>query len=389
YDLGNRNLAFMYEGASSGKLFDWAARYSFGRNRQEYDSSNTSWPEPLATRDLDNKSFNAQAGYNGNILSLDGGMDYLKYELNDDGYKGDISDTGVYFSGRLRLLNERFIISGGGRYDHFSVSYANDSAEGNFAPSVGAAVLPLEWLKFRVNYAAGFRMPDPVEYGGGHYYAANKDIKPEKSKTIEFGSDINYKSFDAGATWFHTDWDDKIIAQKVPELGGRWQYLNITKSVISGLELAAGKNIGAAWNLVLRPYVNLTLLTERKNGDDALAALVGSDILPNTPKTLLAYGLDFRHKAYDFAVNANAVYSSDSLSRDWRDDSSPTYGTYIWNGAGTVLNMSVEKGLYNWKENGSLKLRAEIRNIFDADNMPYLDYPGPGRNFYVGLRYGF
>jgi len=393
YDLSNHNLAFMYEGATSGKLFNWAARYSFGRDRQERDSRNASWVEELRTTDLDNKSFTARVGYNGNILSLDGGIDYLKYELTADGDKSDSRDTGVYFSGRLRLLDEKIVISGGGRYDHFSVGDSNDSAEdGNFAPSVGVAVLPAEWIKLRVNYAAGFRMPSPNEYLGGGWYAANKELLPEKSKTVEFGSDISYKSFDAGATWFHTNWDDKIVAVSTDpdDWNAPWRRINIKKSVISGLEFTAGEDIGSAagWDLKLRPYINLTLLTQRENGDEAQAAEVGSDILINTPKATLTYGLDFRHEAYDFAVNANAVYFSDILTSDYRAGS-PTAYTYIWHGAGTVLNMSVEKGLYKWKDKGGFKVRAEINNIFDDANMPYLDYPGPGRNFYVGLRYGF
>ena len=389
YDLGNRNLAFMYDGATSEKFFDWAARYSFGRDRQESDPSHSSWGGTPGVRYLDNKLFTARAGINGDIFSLDWGIDYLKYELDDEGDKSDSSDTGVYFSGRLRLLDERFIISAGGRYDNFSVGDASgNTKDSNFAPSVGAAVLPAEWLKLRVNYAAGFRMPAPVEYTGGAWYESNKELVPEKSKTVEFGSDVNYKSFDAGATWFHTNWDDKIYAKEVATWV--WQFVNLKKSVISGLEFTAGEDIGnaAGWNFKLRPYFSLTLLTERKNGDDDEVADVGSKILPNTPRATLTYGIDLRHNANDFAVNANAVYFSDILTRD-RRSGSPTYYDYIHYGSGTVFNMSVEKGIYKWKENGGLKLRAEINNVFDAANMPYIDYPGPGRNFYFGLRCNF
>ena len=391
-DLNNRNLAFMYEGATFGKLFDWAARYSFGRDRQYRDPSNSAWGGTPDTTDLDNKSFNGSAGYNGDIVSLNLGIDYLKYELTMDGDKSDSSDTGVYFSGRLRLLDEKIIFSGGGRFDNFSVSNSDgdNKDDTNFAPSVGVAVLPAEWVKLRVNYAAGFRMPAPSEYlGGGTWYSASKELVPEKSKTVEFGSDINYKSFDAGATWFHTDWEGKIIAMYAPEVG-KYKYFNLKTSVISGLEITAGEDLGnaAGWNFKLRPYINLTLLTERKNGDEAQIAVIGSDILPNTPKAALTYGIDFRHEDYDFAVNANAIYFSDILSSDYRSGSQ-TYGTYIWHGTGTVLNMSVEKGLYKWNNNNGFKLRAEISNIFDDANMPYMDYPGPGRNFYVGLRYSF
>jgi len=38
---------------------------------------------------------------------------------------------------------------------------------------------------------------------------------------------------------------------------------------------------------------------------------------------------------------------------------------------------------------GYLSLRAEINNMFDGKNEMYWSYPGAGRSFYTGLRYGF
>jgi outer membrane receptor protein involved in Fe transport len=49
----------------------------------------------------------------------------------------------------------------------------------------------------------------------------------------------------------------------------------------------------------------------------------------------------------------------------------------------------VEKRVWDWGEKGHLNLRAEINNVFDAYDLAYLNYPGPGRNFYVGLGYEF
>jgi outer membrane cobalamin receptor len=38
---------------------------------------------------------------------------------------------------------------------------------------------------------------------------------------------------------------------------------------------------------------------------------------------------------------------------------------------------------------GRLKVRAEVNNLFAKYDEAYLNYPGPGRNFYVGLVYNY
>ncbi|MDR1546572.1 MAG: TonB-dependent receptor, partial [Deltaproteobacteria bacterium] len=54
-----------------------------------------------------------------------------------------------------------------------------------------------------------------------------------------------------------------------------------------------------------------------------------------------------------------------------------------------IVDFMVEKRVWDWGEKGHLNLRAEINNVFDAYDLAYLNYPGPGRNFYVGLGYEF
>jgi vitamin B12 transporter len=392
-DLNNRNLAFLYEGGTPGKTFDWSARYSFGRDRNRRDPSRSSWGGTPSTTDLDNKSVAAQIGYTGEYVSLSAGFDRLEYELEDadNAMRSDSTDTGVYFSGKVRILDDKIILSAGGRYDDFSnASAGRERADDNFAPSVGVALLPVKWLKVRANYSEGFRMPAPVEYlGGGGWYVANADLQPEKSKTFEAGVDVNYETFDAGLTWFHSNWDDKIMA-KSTGAGWTYQYINLAESTLSGLELAAGYDIGKAsgGDFTLRPYVNMTLLTTRDNGDAAQVASVGSDVLPNTPKAALTAGVDFRHTKWDLAINLNTVYFSDILTSDYRPGS-PTAGTYIWAGEGAVANLGVEKGVRQWEHHGRLAVRFEVANLLDGANQTYLDYPEAGRSFYGGLRYEF
>ena len=401
YDLRNTNMALEYEGATTDKLFTWSARYSFGRDESDYDASHSEYAAYTTdgTTNLDNRAFTAQGTYNGDVLTASVGADYLKYSMEEPGISdaGDSEDSAVFFTGRYRLLDEKLILSVGGRFDHYKVeTVGKDASEDNFAPSVGVVVAPQGWLKLRANYAEGFRMPAPTEYLGdplySYMYVSNMDLQPEKSKTYEVGADVTVGIVTSSLTYFHTDWDDKIIAVPVPgDPMYRYHYININAATISGIEWAVSLKWrpSGANGLSIQPRVSLTWLMQRENGDADQVALAGSTTLPNTPEYSLSYGANFAYDPWGLNVGVIAVTSSNTLTSDYRLGS-PTYGSYIEAGGATVFNMSLDKRLYAFADNhGKISLRLEVNNIFDGNNQTYLDYPAPGRNYYAGLRYEF
>ncbi|HBT96256.1 MAG TPA: hypothetical protein DEB25_00685, partial [Desulfobulbaceae bacterium] len=219
YDLRNSNLGLEYTGADKDRLFTWLARYSFGRDENRYDSTHTVWGGAISETDLDNQAFTVQGTYNGEALTLSFGADYLKYSLETDGRDdGESEDSAGFFTGRYRLFDEKLILSAGGRLDHYAVEKATgDQSDDHFAPSAGLVIAPKNWLKLRANYAQGFRMPAPNEYlGDATWYVGNKDLQPEKSDTYEIGTDVTFGAFTSSLTYFHTDWQDKIIAETAP-----------------------------------------------------------------------------------------------------------------------------------------------------------------------------
>lgn len=418
YDLRNTNVAFEYEGANTDKLFTWSARYSLGRDESNatYDAGDSFGygGTSVVKTGLDNRAFTAQGTYNGNALTVNVGIDYLKYSLDETGFSdaGDSEDSAVFFTGRYRLFDEKLILSAGGRFDHYKINTAKDpstndstsSSNDNFAPSVGVVVAPQNWLKLRANYAEGFRMPSPNEYLGGdpYYfygygsnfsYDPNPDLQPEKSKTYEVGADVTVGILTSSLTYFHTNWDDKIITLPEPGDPNRYMNTNLSKATISGIEWMTSLQWrpSEVKGLSIRPRVSLTWLTQRENGDPGQVANVGSSTLINTPEYSFSYGADFGYDPWGFNVGLTAVTSSDILTPDYRGSwMSPNYGKYIEAGCGTVVNMSLDKRLYAFADNhGKISLRLQVNNIFDTNNETYLDYPGLGRNFYAGLRYEF
>ncbi|MDL2275829.1 TonB-dependent receptor [Desulfosarcina sp. OttesenSCG-928-G10] len=389
YDYTNHSAALSYDGATMDDQFTWFFRYAFGRDRSNgSDRPVVSWTQ---NNIVDIKSFTAQTTYDGNLLSVTLGMDYLKYDLDSTGTVATSEDIAGYLSAKVRLFDEKVIISAGGRYDDYDLDGNNaDTSEDNFSPSVGLAYLPIQGLKFRINYSEGFRMPSPKQYLGEQpWYVATSNLDPEKSKTVEIGVDGEWRTVNASLTYFHTDWEDKITADYNMDAGG-FQYHNLDKSVIEGIEFSVNLDVARFfdWNFEIRPYVSLTHLMKTENKDDASIADIGDDRLTQIPRNTVSYGVSFNYPDYDLAAALNASYNSNIFTMDRRGDSA-TAGQYVTACSGTVVDLSIEKGLVAFDDENRLKLRVEVNNLFDEDNERYLDYPGPGRNFYVGLKYEY
>jgi vitamin B12 transporter len=392
YTKREKNTALSYTGSTQDKRFNWSTSYAFGGYDQKVPGSDYG---AAYKNELDTRAFNAQGGYEGAMASASVGVDYYKYDIRPSDIsfeKYSMRDVGVYATGKLRFLDERLIFSAGLRRD----SYKNDGLtalvdlrekDSQTTGSVGAAFLPAAWLKLRVNYAEGFKMPSPLQITGGQYYLPNYSLGPEKSKTWEFGADANWNYLNASLTWFHSDWKDKIVT-----LGSypATRYENLDAATLAGLEGSLSVDLGKAFQqgYSLKPYVGFTWLDTRKNKDRSrLVTLNGKQIgeLPNTPEWMASYGIDYAHPGYKIKSRINANY----YGRKYTNDYAYT-GAYFEQNSGTVVNLSLEKELADLGGRfGALTLRTEINNLFDGANEMYWGYPDAGRSFYVGLRYDF
>ncbi|MDR0578847.1 MAG: TonB-dependent receptor [Candidatus Accumulibacter sp.] len=396
-----KNTALTYAGSTEDRKYDWSATYSFGDYDQVYWSPGQARRSSNKSR-VDTDFFNAQGGYNGSLISVSAGLDRYTYDIDAYTAKSTMEDTGAYATGKLRLLDERLIFSAGLRHDRYTNKNKGDSShkENQTTGAVGAAFLPIKWLKLRANYAEGFKMPSPSQVGGdgGMYYAPNPSLKPEKNKTYEFGADFNWNHVDAGLTWFHSSWEEKIIALSYPGgvcTGGYgcYQYQNIKKSELAGVEGSIKWDVGKAFkqNYSLAPYASFTWLGTRKNKDESrwFTTYDGSlkKVLPNTPEWMASFGIDYAHPGYKIKSRLNANHSGKRYTNNY---GSTRPSGYFMKGGGTVVNWSLEKELVDLGgPSGTLTLRTEVINLFDSSNEMYWGYPGAGRSFYIGLRYDY
>jgi vitamin B12 transporter len=389
-------LGFTYDGSTDSGTFDWSLFYSQTKYRRPSENYSSSFGDSKNFTNQDIRNYGASLGFNSKYLDADLGFDYISYQIDGE-WDGRFysRDIGFYLASKIKLLDDSLFFNIGGRFDKFHfASYSSDSpsrSKSKFSPSFGVAYLPVEWLKLRANYAVGMKMPTSFQYVGGttqgYTYFPNPALQPEETKTIEFGVDVDYKFFSSSLTYFHTDYKNKIDDWYDYVRGGT-MYINIEGAVIAGFELSMRADLGEAFDLgfSLLPHLDFTYMTKSKTRSNE-RLVNGSDDLAFVPKWTLAWGITLNHPGIDLMADLTAVHYGNIVN----NYTYPPPGETFNQKPGLVtVDLSVEKGLFDIGSDGKfgkVKLRVEVKNMFDNHNEIYYDFPGPGRNFYVGLKY--
>lgn len=411
----NTNVALQYDGGTADNMFTWGGQYASGRGTDvthDYNDptdAKAGRPYGLKSEEIDIDTADANISYNGDMASLTLGLDYVFYDLHtwrnsytstQGVFLGDYRNMAGYISSKFRFYDEKLILSAGGRYDSYDANSGPDKKTGtmanysdtNFAPSVGVAYLPAEWVKLRANYSEGFKMGSPKQTAGdGVSYLPNPELRPESSETFEFGVDVYGDYYRASLTYFQTEWVDKHDFYRVPGIAERpyTRFKNLDGASTAGFEFSLSADVGPSlgWDYSFRPYANVNIMTSRETKDLEDIADKGTTTMEHTPKYMVSTGVDFSHPGFDLISNINLSYSSSILSRDYRPGGDSD--TYVELGNTTVVDASVEKGIYDFNDKNKLRLRLEVNNIFNSENEARVGYFKPGRNFYVGLKYNY
>jgi len=393
-DTGNKSVDFIYDGETRNGLFFWKVRYFDGKDENEYfdpiASNPDSWDNGIPDKvSVDYKGTQAQFSYNQKYLLLTGGFDWVNYETEDSEYspkKTEYENPAGFLLAKARLFDERLIISGGARYDHYKVEVKGGEGgteKDNYAcPRAGIAYLLTDYLKVRANYGKAFRMPTAQQLAGdmmmwAAHYVGNPDLNPEKSDTYEGGLDFSRASFNSALTYFHTDFKDKIESYTKPN--GDISYKNLGKAEIEGIEGSFSYDIGSliSWDYQVKPYVSVIYLPtykDKKTDED----------LKYTSDLHVSYGImvsDFS----GFSANLNLAYTGKQNITDYEGG---TYTT-ITTGSFTVANLTINKKILDTEKYGSITLKGETQNLFDKDYEYIQGYPMPGRSFFLGMRYDY
>lgn len=300
-------------------------------------------------------------------------------------YEGNPVDTSGLLSGATKALfledqitlRENLLLTLGGRLD------SHDKYGEHVSPRAYLVWHPVESWTVRGGIAQGFRAPTlkesspgaatqsggggcggliPMGYsGGGCWMTGNPDLKPEESTNYEIGVGYDKGDWKFGATYFHTDFENKIEYLPLGFFEGLWwtKRENIQEARTRGLEAIAQVPLhdNLKWN------TNITWMMEAKN-------LVTGANLITTPEWSGNSTLDWQ--ATDrIGFLLAAQYTGKQLGG----------GTAITEGY-TMFDLT---GRFDATE--TVTFRGGVTNLFEKEinSSEGYNYYQPGRRFFVSI----
>lgn len=230
-----------------------------------------------------------------------------------------------------------------------SVRNDYNSQYGNFTTgSLGYAIDITKQWRANVSANTAFRAPTFNEL----YYPgfSNPDLKPERSRNIEFGLTYRHDSGELGLTAYYNEIKDLIVAQApsyLPE--------NVDTAVIKGLTLTASQQIGR--NTVIS--ASYDLLSPYNTTSD--------ELLPFNAQRVLRVG--GTHQMGDLSLNA-----------DWYLTSSREDGAYTLGGYG-LLNLGA-----NYTLNRHLQFQIQWNNVLGKNYTLVRGFNTPGSNVFFNVK---
>ncbi|MFH5924338.1 TonB-dependent siderophore receptor [Roseomonas xinghualingensis] len=298
-------------------------------------------------------------------------------------------EDNIYATSRFHLIPAL-------RFDHHS------EFGSNWSPSLNASYELFSGLTLKGGIARAFKAPSLYQsnpnylyftmgngcpngfpsLGAGCYVQGNPDLKPETSLNKEIGLHYAQDRFNASVTYFHNDYEDKIVAGVVPvgqtaRRGRVFRWENTPEAVVQGIEanLLVPLHDSLSWN------TNLTYMiqSEDKTTGQPLSLI---------PEYTINSSLDWQARDdLSFRLGVTHYGRTEARSVDLLGNKN-TGDEMLERKPYSLVDISATYDI-----NPSTRLTAGISNIFD-EQLFRLDnssgagantYNEPGRSYFVSL----
>ena len=393
-DKENYSTDLTFEGQCPVTGSNLLARYFFGQDENSWMDPMTSNPSGWdngkpSKNQTDQQGVQFQLTGDIGITTLTAGFDWLDYEVENSWTpnKTNYSNPALFLLGKASFLENRLTTNLGLRYDWYDVEVkepaGRNADDSHFTPQIGVAWMVTDVLKLRAQYGESFMMPSANQMAAqytsfGRRVVGNANLDPEQSSTWEGGVDYDQNGLSGSLTYFHTDFEDKIISDYLSDGSSTWT--NLGEAAISGFEAELAYDLGMPLDLTweVRPYLNATLLTryeDKTTGED------------------LQYISDTNYSAGLVVNNGDGIFCRLNVAYTGSQDVTDYESGYPYQevklDASTVTDLTASWRFYENERVGAFTLRGEVRNLFDEEYAYVKGYPMPGRGLYAGLRWEY
>ncbi len=245
----------------------------------------------------------------------------------------------------------------------------------SFVPRVGLIFYPISMISIKALYSEAYRAPSINElYLNNELMIGNKNLKPEKVSTFDFGISYQGEKAQVGISAFYSKQKDNI--QPAYYNGMARQYINIGEATFMGGEFE-GK-----YYLNRNIYFNASMLYQ-KNKNDSTKNLVPLANLGAKAGISYQWGKGITVSLFD-------IYQGD-IDNKYNEGLNPDPGAYNLLHFHSELRLNT---LFNMFKGPGISLLFNIDNILDKEVFLYdwggvsnSSVPGfPGRAIYIGLK---
>jgi vitamin B12 transporter len=273
------------------------------------------------------------------------------WETTDAGKSFDnkkYDSNSIYFQQILKYQKIKFV--GGVRYDKYKDFKSNISPK--LAVNYNLSYNKLYAGLFGI-YSEGFRTPKPVEYAS---VWGNPNLKPEKSKNIEFGANFGYKNILFKAGYFNTKYTDLIVFNFKT-----YKLENSENDTIKGFNLKTIYNFGS--NNISLSYMKITATND----------ITGEKLL-RRPDYILKAAVHTEYKKGYLNLFGRFI-------GERKDYNEKTFGV-VNADAFTVFSLTA-----GYKIMDNISVFVKIHNMFNKEYYEIFGYKSLPRQFYFGLNF--